>query len=68
MNTFNTDVVECFEIRQNISQVEKEKADARQLRKEVEEVLIKIRTGEIPEYDYEMQVPPEIDVQMKTVR
>ena len=65
LNTFNTDVVECFEIRQNISQLEKDKADARQLRKEVEEVLIKIRNGEIPEYDYEMQVPPEIDVQMK---
>ena len=66
LNTFNTDVVECFEIpSEHLTGWKRKRQMQDKLRKEVEEVLIKIRNGEIPEYDYEMQVPPEIDVQMK---
>lgn len=63
--TFNTDVLECFKIRQKISEHESEKAEARELQKQVDKVLDDIRDGLIPEYNYTLQVPKEIDRCMK---
>lgn len=65
LTTYNTDVIECFRMREEISKMESEKSEQRKLEKEAMQVLIDIREGKIPEYDYERLVSPAVDACMK---
>lgn len=60
LTTYNTNVIECFRMREEVSQMESKKAEKRKLEEMAEDVVVAVTKGEIKEYEYVKKVPAEV--------
>lgn len=60
LTTYNTNVIECFRMREEVSKMESDKAEKRKFKEMAENVVVAVTKGEIKEYEYVRKVPAEV--------